>query len=63
MFKVYDLLGRQVAEQDLGGQQGGIVVVHWDPRESSGKPLASGLYLGVLEGRTRSRPQKLVYLQ
>jgi hypothetical protein len=62
-FKVYDLLGRQVAQQELDQQEGGVVTTRWDPRGSGERPLPSGLYLGVAEGRLRSRPHRMIYIQ
>ncbi len=62
MFRVYDVLGRMVSEQGVEGA-GGRAMVTWDPRSEVGWRIASGIYMGVLEGRTRSRAHRLVYLQ
>jgi hypothetical protein len=61
MFRVYDLLGRMVSEQ--GVERAGNTLLRWDPASESSRRLASGLYVGVLEGRTRSRAHRFIYLQ
>jgi hypothetical protein len=61
LFRVYDLLGRLVSEQNILAS--GRSLVRWEPQQGSGRRLASGVYLGVLEGITRSKTHRLVYLQ
>jgi hypothetical protein len=61
MFRVYDLLGRMVSEQGVEGT--GTSLLRWDPASDASRRLASGIYVGVLEGSNRSRGHRLMYLQ
>lgn len=61
IFRVYDLLGRMVSEQGVEGD--GTSLLRWDPSTDGAHRLASGMYVGVLEGRGRSRAHRLMYLQ
>lgn len=60
-FRVYDLLGRMVSEQGVEGA--GTSLLRWDPASDASGRLASGIYVGVLEGTSRSRAHRLMYLQ
>ncbi len=62
-FKVFDLLGRQVADEEVVVAAGDVALVRWDPQSVGGVPLATGLYVGMIEGRRRSKPHKLMYIR
>ena len=44
-MEVFALTGQRVAVLDQGHKKAGIHRLHWDGRDSEGRPLASGIYL------------------
>jgi len=44
-LRIYDLLGREIAELVDGMKDTGHHEVYWNGRDSSGNPAASGVYL------------------
>ena len=59
-FRVVDLLGKRVAEQDLGSLPGGEHEVVWNATDALGRPLSSGVYFYSLIGRGHRDVRKLV---
>ena len=57
---VYDLLGREVAILVDAVRDPGYFSVTWDGRDRSGKQVASGVYLCVLEAGKEKRVRKMV---
>lgn len=49
-FRVFDATGRKLREISLGGLSGGQTYYQgWDGRNDSGRDVASGLYIGMVE--------------
>ena len=46
---IYDLLGRRITTLFDGVKQIGVYAIAWEPRDSKGRPLPSGIYLCQLE--------------
>ncbi len=62
-LRVFDTLGREVAERHLGFQHRGLCQFYWDGRADSGATLSSGVYYYCVEGVQRSPVQRMVYLK
>ncbi|HET6566699.1 MAG TPA: FlgD immunoglobulin-like domain containing protein, partial [Rhodothermales bacterium] len=43
-LQIFDLLGRRVRVLASGEQEPGVLTAHWDTRDDSGVPVASGVY-------------------
>jgi hypothetical protein len=61
-LRVYDILGRVVADLALGRVSAGSQSVHWDGRDTKARPVASGTYFYRLSigGKTTSRKMLLL---
>jgi len=62
-LRIYDMLGRNMATLVDQYQTAGIYLIHWDSRESSGRPAASGLYYCKLSAGKNSAIQKMVLMR
>ncbi|MFC1717177.1 FlgD immunoglobulin-like domain containing protein [Candidatus Poribacteria bacterium] len=61
---IYDAAGQVVRILDLGRRKAGYSTIHWDGRNDSGQPLASGLYFYVLKANDKfSDTKKMVLLR
>jgi len=62
-ISIYALNGRLVLEAELTGLTPGSHEFHWDGRDASGRPAASGIYLGVAESGGERRNWKMTLLR
>ncbi|MCL5031511.1 MAG: T9SS type A sorting domain-containing protein [Bacteroidetes bacterium] len=62
-LKVYDILGREVAELVDAYQAAGTYKVQWNGRNNSGTNLASGIYLYTFEAGSYKSVKKMIYLK
>ncbi len=62
-LRVFDLLGRTVAEQSLGTLSPGDNDYYWRAVDKAEAPLTSGVYFYYIEGSLRSKMQKLMLLK
>ena len=65
---IYDTLGQLVRVIDFGDRQPGVYTaardaVFWDGRDDAGQPVASGVYIGVLQAGNTIVQQKMVVLR
>jgi len=61
-LRVFNVTGALVWER-RGRSDGGIVDVVWDGRNSSGEPVASGVYLYRLDANEYSNTRKMILLK
>ncbi|HFE54106.1 MAG TPA: T9SS type A sorting domain-containing protein [Bacteroidetes bacterium] len=59
-IRIYDVLGRQVRTIRPGLAQDGYVNVRWDGKNSSGRPVASGLYFARIRFGKNVKVAKVV---
>jgi flagellar hook assembly protein FlgD len=60
---MYDLLGQQVRSLINAEQTTGIHQIHWDGKNESGEPVASGLYLYKMKTNDFVAMKKLMLLK
>lgn len=60
---VYDVLGQEVAVLAEGARDAGYFTASWDGRNAEGRPVASGVYVAVLETSRRRLVQKMSVLR
>jgi hypothetical protein len=63
VFRIYDLLGKQIKTLEDGLQTGGEHQVQWNGRDYTGKTVASGLYLYRIDIGTARKLGKIFYLK
>lgn len=59
---IYDAAGARVKMLDLGTQDAGTHIAHWDGRDDTGKPVSSGVYFYRLNG-TDATTRKMILLK
>lgn len=62
-IRFYDTLGRKVSELAAGEIGAGEHFFHWNAKDLSGCPLATGIYYFTVSGKEFSATKKLVLLQ
>ncbi|MFN2304552.1 MAG: T9SS type A sorting domain-containing protein, partial [Anaerolineales bacterium] len=62
-IEMYDLLGQQVRSLINAEQTAGIHQIHWDGKNESGEPVASGLYLYKMKTNDFVAMKKLMLLK
>lgn len=60
---LYDVLGRRVRTLVAGQVEPGVYLVQWDGTDAQGRPVTSGVYLGVLRSGGVRRVQRLVLVR
>ncbi|MCD4828017.1 MAG: agmatine deiminase family protein [Candidatus Cloacimonetes bacterium] len=60
---VYNVRGQRVRSLASGHRDSGLHRVHWNARNDSGEPVASGLYFVRMQTATGNRIQKLLLLR
>jgi hypothetical protein len=60
-LEVYDVMGRQISQVDLGGLEPGLHRSKWNGRNSSGELVPSGVYfIQLRSSKGVSRPAKAI---
>ena len=62
-FRVFDMLGREVASEGLGVMSPGSHVLSWEANDRTGRPLSSGVYLYAFEHEVSRLTGRFVYLK
>lgn len=62
-LRVYDILGRLVSNLAVGQMSAGEHSVHWDGRDTNGRPVSSGTYFYRLSTGTRPISRKMLVLR
>jgi hypothetical protein len=62
-LSIYDVLGQKVRQLVKESVRPGIYTVHWDGRDTANHPLASGLYLAVLQTPHTRAVRQMVMLR
>ena len=57
---IYDTQGRRIYSQTLGHQKAGSHTTYWDGRNTTGEPVASGIYFYSLEAGTFHATRKML---
>ena len=60
---LYNLAGQKLALLVAGTRQAGVYTIHWDGRDSSGRSLASGVYIYQLKAGAKTERRKLLLLR
>jgi flagellar hook assembly protein FlgD len=60
---IYDLKGRQVRSLDAGGADPQDLHLTWDGRDSTGAPVASGIYYVRAVGRDVDLTKKVMLVR
>lgn len=60
---VYNLVGQKIASLVHGAREAGQYTVHWDGRDSSREPIASGVYFYRLKAGNQVETRKLLLLR
>ena len=61
-LSIYDLSGRAVRSLARGTFSAGPNTVHWDGLDSSGKPVAPGIYMARLKGPHTQATHNVVWM-
>jgi hypothetical protein len=63
-FKIFDLLGREIATFDIGAlSEGGSRTFTWNGLDRSGAPVATGVYVAVFQTPQRRHMLKLLMVK
>ncbi len=62
-LSVYDARGRLVQRLHTGAMTGGLRILSWDGRDTSGRAVASGVYLARLQTQQRSLTETFVVIR
>jgi ribosomal protein S28E/S33 len=60
---LYDVAGRRIVRLVDGPVTAGLHEVTWRGRDEAGRPVASGVYLAVLETAREKKTHKMVLLR
>ena len=60
---IYDMLGREITQLVNTTQQAGFKSVQWDPTDSMGRPVSSGVYLYQIQAEEFVQTKKMVLLK
>lgn len=63
LFKIYDLLGKEVRTLVNEEKSAGIYTVTWDGRDDSGNDLSSGIYISRIVAGSEVRVSKMTKLE
>ena len=63
VLKIYDVLGREIVTLVDNELSPGSHVIQWDGKDSSGRPVAAGMYLYRLEAGAFVQTKKLLLLR
>ena len=62
-LRIYDLLGREIAELDNGMKYAGHHEAYWNGSDSTGNPVASGVYIYRLEAGDSAETRKMMLVR
>jgi endoglucanase len=62
ILKIFDILGREIYNQNLGFIENGYHTIAWSAQKPNGSPVSSGIYYIMLEGESRSEMKKIILL-
>ena len=60
---IYDMLGREVTQLVNTSQKSGFKSVHWDAKDSMGRPVSAGVYLYQIHAGDNVQTRKMVLLK
>ena len=60
---IFDMLGNEVARLVNSNQQAGFKSVHWDAKDSMGRPVSAGVYLYQIQAGEFVHTKKMVLLK
>ena len=62
-LSIYDMLGREVTQLVNTSQKSGFKSVHWDAKDSMGRPVSAGVYLYQIQAGEFVQTKKMVLLK
>jgi len=62
-LSIYDMLGREVTQLVNTSQKSGFKSVHWDAKDSMGRPVSAGVYLYQIHAGDNVQTRKMVLLK
>jgi len=62
-LSIYDMLGREVTQLVNTSQKSGFKSVHWDAKDSMGRPVSAGVYLYQIHAADNVQTRKMVLLK